>query len=228
MIPPVDAPLARPSTVDALVDALRARILDGELAAGARLPERELTERYRGARHTLRAALRALAAEALGRIEPHRGATVARLSAEDVVGLYELRAALELEAAHLALARGGGRLPPEVRAATAELRRACERAEPSWREVAEAHAEVHAALVRAARSPRIARAHAALSGETRLFLMQLRPHWSLARLADDHDALVDALETRGPEALREHLREAAHVVIAAEDADAAARATMGA
>jgi len=227
MIPPVDAPLARPSTVDALAGALRARILDGALAAGDRLPERELTERYGVARHTLRAALRALAAEGLVRIEPHRGASVARLSARDVVGLYELRAALELEAVHLALARGEGRLPPEVRAATAALRAACERPEPSWREVTEAHAEVHGALVRAGRSPRIARAHAALSGEMRLFLMQLRPHWSLARLADDHEALVDALEARGPEALREHLREAARVVLAAEEgADAAARATM--
>ena len=57
--------------------------------------------------------------------------------------------------------------------------------------------------------------------------MQLRPHWGLERLAEDHDVLVDELERRGPEALREHLREAAGVVLAAVEApDAAARATM--
>ena len=38
------APLQRTSTVDALADALRREILDGELPAGARLRERELCE----------------------------------------------------------------------------------------------------------------------------------------------------------------------------------------
>ena len=103
--------LARPSTAELLAADLRREILDGAPAAGERLRERELVERYGVARHTLRAALRQLAAEGLVRIEPHRGATVARLGPEDVRWLYELRAALELEAAHLALERHGGRLP---------------------------------------------------------------------------------------------------------------------
>ncbi len=216
---------ARPLAVDALVEALRGRILDGELPAGMRLPERELTERHGVARHTLRAALRALAAEGLVRVEPHRGARVARLGPEDVLALYELRAALELEAAHLALERHGGRLPAPVHAAAGALRRACEAPEPSWRRVAEAHEAVHGALVRAARAPRIERAHAALSAEMRLFLMQLRPLWSLERMAADHDALLLALERRGPSALREHLREAAAAVARGEE-PSGARATI--
>ena len=47
--------LQRTTTVDALADALRARILDGALAPGARLRERELCEQYGVARHSLRA-----------------------------------------------------------------------------------------------------------------------------------------------------------------------------
>src|ERR671924_53620 len=66
--------LHRTSTVDALADALRREILDGELPAGARLRERELCEAYGVARHSLRAALRSLASDGLVRIEPHRGA----------------------------------------------------------------------------------------------------------------------------------------------------------
>ena len=76
-------PLHRPSTVDALADALRHEILDGELAPGSRLRERELCEAYGVARHSLRAALRALENEGLVRIEQHRGARVAALSAAD-------------------------------------------------------------------------------------------------------------------------------------------------
>src|SRR5204863_358902 len=71
-------PLELTSTVDALAAALRPRILEGELAAGARLREQELSDDYGVARHTLRAALRALAAEGPEILRPHiREATAA-------------------------------------------------------------------------------------------------------------------------------------------------------
>jgi len=202
-------PLHRMSTVDALADALRREILDGVLPAGAWLRERELVETYGVARHSLRAALRTLAAEGLVTIEPHRGAHVAQLTPEDVRWLYELRAALELEAAHLALERNDGRLPLPVHAALEALQKACAGDDPPWSTINEAHAALHTAIVRAARSPRIAAAHAALSGEMRLFLLALKPHIPPQQLADDHGKLVEGLETVGPQVLREHLREAA-------------------
>jgi DNA-binding GntR family transcriptional regulator len=207
------------SAVDALAAALRQEILGGERAAGARLVEQELCERYGVARHTLRAALRALAAEGLVRVEPNRGARVARLSGEEVVWLNELRAALEMEAARLALERHGGRLPAPVHAALAELERACAAGSVSWADVNEAHAELHGAIVAAAGSPRIETAHRALSGELRLFLLQLEPLWSPRRMASDHAALVAGLERSGPEALREHLRESAAELAAALEGD---------
>jgi DNA-binding GntR family transcriptional regulator len=199
--------LHRTSTVDALAAALRREILDGELPAGSWLRERELCEAYGVARHSLRAALRALVAEGLVRIEPHRGARVAELNADDVRWLYELRAALELEAAHLALERHDGRLPAEVHDALARLQAACEG--DSWSAVNEAHADLHGAIVAAARSPRIAAAHAALSGEMRLFLLALKPYIPAADLATDHAALVRGLERHGPAVLRRHLHDAA-------------------
>jgi DNA-binding GntR family transcriptional regulator len=202
-------PLERVSTVDALVVALRREVLDGARPGGSRLRERELCEAYGVARHTLRAALRALAAEGIVRIEPNRGATVARLSPQDVRWLYELRAALELEAAHLALERHGGRLPAPVHEAQRALERACAGPAPAWSAIADAHLELHAALVAAAESPRIAAAHATLAGEMRLFLLQLRPHATAAGLAAQHAALLAALEREGTAPLREHLRDSA-------------------
>src|SRR4051812_7431993 len=201
------------TTVDALAATLRQEILAGERPAGARLVEQELGARYGVARHTLRAALRALAGEGLVRIEPNRGARVARLSSDEVVWLNELRAALELEAARLALERHGGRLPAPGHAALAELERACA---GRWGEGNEAHAALHGAIVAAAESPRIAAAHRALSGELRLFLLQLEPLWSPERMARDHAALVQGLEREGPEVLRVHLRESAAALAAAE------------
>src|SRR5262245_39235323 len=203
-------PLHRMSTVDALADALRREILDGVIPAGAWLRERELVETYGVARHSLRAALRALAAEGLVQIEPHRGARVAKLSEEEVRWLYELRAALELEAAHLALERNGGKLPDTVHRALSDLDAAC--ATETWSTINEAHAALHTAIVQAAHSPRIESAHAALSGEMRLFLLALQPYIPADQLAADHRALIDGLEREGPEVLREHLRSAAETL----------------
>ena len=109
------------STVEIVTDALRGEILEGERPGGQRLIEQELTARFGVARHTLRAALRTLAAEGLVRVEPNRGARVARLSVEEIVQLYELRTALEVEAARLALERHRGRLPASVHAALGTL-----------------------------------------------------------------------------------------------------------
>ena len=199
--------LDRVSTVDALAAALRTRILDGDLGAGERLREVELAEAYGVARHSLRAALRELAAEGMITIEPNRGARVTSLSAADIGALFELRTALELEAARLALARNDGRLPKPVHDAVRLMAAVCAQPDPPWSAVVAAHDSVHGAIVAAARSPRIARAYAALAGEMRLFVLQLRPAWSLDRMAEHHERLVADLEAHGPEPLRAHLAD---------------------
>jgi DNA-binding GntR family transcriptional regulator len=199
--------LQRVSTVDAIAAALRTRILDGELGAGERLRELELAEAYGVARHSLRAALRSLAAEGLVTIAQNRGASVARLTTDDVGALFELRTALELEAARLALERNDGRLPKPVHDAVRLMAAVCAQLDPPWSAVVDAHDQVHGALVAAAQSPRIARAYAALAGEMRLFVIQIKPRWSLERMAAHHERLLADLEREGPEPLRVHLAE---------------------
>src|SRR5919112_6792946 len=113
--------------VDALAESLRSRILAGELKPGTPLREEALSAEYEVARHSLRSALRTLQGEGIVQIEPNRGARVKSLSPEDVRGLSELRMALEVEAARIALERGGGRLPGAVSEALDRLLAACRR-----------------------------------------------------------------------------------------------------
>jgi len=199
--------LRRVSTVEAIAAALRVRILDGELGPGERLRELELAEAYGVARHSLRAALRALAAEGLVVIEANRGARVASLSPADAAPLFELRAALEIEAARLALERNEGRLPKAVHDAVRLMAAVCEQPDPPWSAVVEAHDAVHHAIVAAARSPRLQRAYEALAGELRLFVTQIKPTWSLDRMAEHHERLLADVEQQGPEPLRAHIAE---------------------
>jgi DNA-binding GntR family transcriptional regulator len=201
------------STVDALTESLRARILSGELKPGTPLREEALSGEYEVARHSLRSALRTLQGEGIVQIEPNRGARVKSLSAEDVRGPSELRIALEVEGARMALERGGGRLPAGVHRALERLVAACRRSKASWGAVAEAHEALHHEIVVAADSPRLAEVHRQAGAELRLFVLQLPTSWTFARIADDHVELVRRLETRGADALRPHIEESTRALL---------------
>ena len=88
-------------------------------------------------------------------IEPNRGARVAELT--ELEPLFELRTALEVEAARLALERHDGRMPKPVHDAVRLMDAVCAQPHPPWSAVVEAHAAVHRAIVEAADSPRILR-----------------------------------------------------------------------
>jgi DNA-binding GntR family transcriptional regulator len=194
------------STVDALTESLRQRILGGELGPGTPLREEALSGEYDVARHSLRSALRSLQGEGIVQIEANRGARVKSLSADDVRGLSSLRTALEVEAARMALSGGDG-LPASVHEALDRLVRACRRSRPSWGSIAEAHEELHHAIVLAADSPRLAQVHQQAGAELRLFVLQLPDAWTFERIASDHEELIAELEESGAEALRPHIEE---------------------
>ena len=205
--------LARTTTVDALADALRERIMSGELRPGERLIERDLVERYEVARGTVRAALRQLEHEGLVAVETHRGAFVRQLNRQALRELFELRTALEIESAHRALAANDGKLPQSVHEAVERLTAVCELKRPSWQRIADAHSDVHESIVTAGNSARIAAAYRQLQGELTLFLVALRPVWSNEEMAEQHQRLVVELESEGTSALRRHLEEGEAAVL---------------
>jgi DNA-binding GntR family transcriptional regulator len=91
--------LARTSTAEEVAHALRERILTGQLAPGARLPEIPLAAAFEVSRNTLRDAFRLLGREGLVEHRPHRGGFVAQLDEADVDDLYRIRRMLEVEGA---------------------------------------------------------------------------------------------------------------------------------
>ena len=76
-------------------DRLRDDILNGDFAAGTRLIELQLTDRYGVGRATIRSAIVELDKEGLVTRETNRGATVRAFSVEEAIQVYEARAALE-------------------------------------------------------------------------------------------------------------------------------------
>ncbi|ONX70311.1 GntR family transcriptional regulator [Burkholderia cenocepacia] len=93
------------STADAVAASLRDMIINGELAAGERLVERDLAERFGISRIPMREAIQRLEREGLLDIFRNRGAVVRMLSASDVHEIYDLRVLLEGDAIYRSVKR---------------------------------------------------------------------------------------------------------------------------
>ena len=90
---------------DRVYAALKAAIVDWELPPGTLLGEVEQAARLGVSRTPVREALARLVADGLVGPQAGRGLVVTTVSIDDVVLLYELRTALETQAARLAAAR---------------------------------------------------------------------------------------------------------------------------
>lgn len=231
------ASTAAATAVDRVAGLVRADILSGALPPDTPLREEAASEQYAVSRHTVRAAFQRLVAERLAVAEAYRGVRVASFDRAHVIALQQLRAALEVEAVRIAGARYDGEWPERVlEPAHAALDRLAELARiesaaaggdaaggdagggdaVDWLEVERIHADFHRAIVAASESPRIIEAHSALGSELLLFLLHVRPHYTLESLIAEHRALLDELPTRGPDALREHLEHSTRLLVGEE------------
>jgi GntR family transcriptional regulator, vanillate catabolism transcriptional regulator len=106
------------TTQQTIVQALRTRILSGELAPGQRLVEAQVAEQLGISRTPLRYALSVLATEGLVERSGARGYVVRRFSVNDVLNAIDVRGVLEGLAARSVAERG-------VDAALAQALAAC-------------------------------------------------------------------------------------------------------
>lgn len=87
-----------------VVDALRTAIIEGRLAPGARLTERELIDMMSVSRTVIREALRQLESEGVIETIPNKGPIVRKLTLAEAKDLYLIRSVLEGLAARMFVA----------------------------------------------------------------------------------------------------------------------------
>jgi DNA-binding GntR family transcriptional regulator len=88
-------PLERMSLHDQLLAKVREMIVDGELMAGAPLPERMLCETFGVSRTPLREAFKILAAEGLIELRPHRTPVVTRIDRAEIANIFDVMVAFD-------------------------------------------------------------------------------------------------------------------------------------
>ena len=180
---------------------LRQRIVEGQLAPGAKLNERELSESLQVSRTPLREAIKMLAAEGLVELLPNRGAVVAQMSAQDVAYAFELIAGLEGQSGELAAERIGEAQLVEIRALHFEMRAAFTRRDLAtyYRLNALIHGHINAAAGNRALTQTWANVNA------RLQSLRFRSNFDEAkwkRAMKEHDRMIELLAARDAVALR--------------------------
>ena len=213
----IDGGMQRASGAQLVYGELRERILNLDLAPGARLTEAELAAEMAVSRTPLREALRLLLAEDLVEQLPTGGMLVRRLDLQDMQELYAVRAALEGLAAREACRRlteadleALGNLVEQMRLLVdhpAELTRLGR--------------EFHARIAAIAGNRRCEQLLRQLHGHMRRYhaLSSRREPRRRAAL-EDHRALFAALRARDPDAAEQTVRD--HVLAACREVEVAA------
>ena len=186
---------------------LRRAILNGELGSGSRLVQAELAAMLDVSTTPVREALRDLATEGLVQFDPHRGAIVSELSAEDVRDIYEIRRVLEPLAMRQAV-------PNVSDALLARLRKLHQGMldEPYSVDWVDRNRVFHMAVYETAASPRLAAIIRNLQDASVMYIGASLKHKPGLREEANHGhaEILDALEKRDVEAavvaLDEHLR----------------------
>lgn len=203
---------------DAAYASLRSDIIDWTLEPGSVLAEVELSGRLGISRTPVREALARLVADGLAEPLGGRGLIVSAVHADNVTELFELRQALEQQAAALAAARRDvtvfERLQRELRDVSALL----DTADPTRTAYYDLVARFDAAVDDAVRNPYLV---AALGGvRTHLSRIRRLSHDNPARLLDaarEHllivDAIVDGDVRLAADATRVHLHRSLRSIL---------------
>lgn len=195
---------------------LRTMLVEGRIAPGAKLNERELSELLKVSRTPLREAIKMLAAEGLVELLPNRGAIAVSLTEEDVRHTFEVMAGLEGQAGELAAQRITPEELAEIQAMQFEMMAAFTRRDLST--YYGINARIHRAISAAAKNPVLSQVYDQVNA--RLQALRFRSNqdgekWK--RAVKEHEKMIEALATHDGAAMREilqqHLRNKRDVVL---------------
>jgi len=180
------------SKLDGIREQVRAMIQRGELRPGERVNEQALANQIGVGRNSAREALRSLEQAGLVQIVPNRGAQVRRLSLEEALDLYEVRAGLARTAGRLAALRITGDEERALSELLAAMDQACD-AQDTHR-YQDLNIELHRRLMLATKNPRLIQMNRAVEEELTLYLPKgVFTLVQMRRSATEHRAICDAL-----------------------------------
>jgi DNA-binding GntR family transcriptional regulator len=208
--------IPRAALHEQVAQRLRPMLVEGRIAPGAKLNERELSELLNVSRTPLREAIKMLAAEGLVELLPNRGAVAVQLGEQDILDTFEVMAGLEAQAGELAAERITPQELAEIQAMHFEMLATYTRRDLSAYYAL--NARIHDAISAAAKNPVLAQVYNQVNA--RLQALRFRSNqdgekWK--RAVKEHDKMIEALAAHDGKAMRDvlltHLRHKREVVL---------------
>jgi DNA-binding GntR family transcriptional regulator len=208
--------IPRASLHEQVAQRLRQMLVENQIAPGAKLNERELSEVLQVSRTPLREAIKMLAAEGLVELLPNRGAIAVELTEADVLNTFEVMAGLEALSGELAAQRITDAELAEIRAMHFEMLAAYTRRDlPAYYRL---NSQIHRAINTAAKNGVLTATYNQVNA--RLQALRFRSNQDEAKWKQamaEHDRMIDALGKRDAAAMRkvlgEHLDHKRDVVV---------------
>ncbi|MBA4203580.1 MAG: GntR family transcriptional regulator [Polymorphum sp.] len=187
---------------------LRQRIIRGELAPGTLLSEAEMARSFGSSRQPVREAFIKLAEEGLVEVRPQRGTLVRKISIKRVMDIRFVREAIEANVVHLLASEPEPAIIADLRAQIARQREVAPDAQDVFMALDETFHHTMARAIGKTYAWDVVESVKAQMDRVRYLSFADFP---ISRLIAQHEAIVDAIETRNPqgagEAMRTHLRE---------------------
>lgn len=195
--------------LDEIRAQVRQMIASGTLKPGDRVNEQALAAQLGVGRTSAREALRLLERSGLVRIVPNRGAEVRKITLEEALDLYDVRAGLARTAGRLAAARLSA--VEETRLVALLERMQAALAERDGAAYNDLNTAFHEQLMTAAKNPRLVEVNAGVEDELSLYLHKgVYSNAQMQRSLAEHQRIVEALRQGDAAAAAEALE--AHIV----------------
>jgi DNA-binding GntR family transcriptional regulator len=199
-------PLRRDSMAERIKQELLRRIMQGELAPGARLVELQIARDLNTSQGPVREALRELEAMELVTTEPYKGSRVREVTPKDIREAYVVRTSLEELAARLAAPHFKGSVVT-LHDEAAAIRTAARKKDIGAYTLHDVN--FHRLIVAGASNRILLRTWDSLAFEVRIQLWLSTGKFDLVGAQEAHWRIIDALEKgegqRAGKLLREHI-----------------------
>ena len=201
---------------EAIFQKLRSLLVEGKIAPGSKLNERELAESLHVSRTPIREAIRRLAAEGLVELITNRGAIALQLSLEDVINTFDVIAQLEGFSGELAANNISDTALSELEALQYEMMASYARRDLS--SYYKLNLRIHHLFNQAANNPILSRLFSQVNA--RIEALRFRSNqdgmkWEKA--VEEHQEMLDALKARDSNRMRKimisHVQNKRDVVV---------------
>jgi len=188
------APGPAPGATQRIVDAITTAIVERRLMPGTKLAEQQIADLFKVSRTLVRQALNQLSRDHLITLEPARGAFVAQPSVEEARQVFEVRRMVEAQMARQLCATVTAEQVAQLRLHLSSEGAAVARLDVAGR--TRLLADFHVVLARQLGNEVLAHLLADLLARCSLIALMYQSAHSAEHSADEHVAIVDAIERR--------------------------------